>query len=154
MQFLFPEDAKSTYVAHPLGTFQMSSLTCALKNGNSQAVRIPADLADEHKDSELEIERIGDEFRIRPTPRFARRCVIQVRPALPGFRGPKTVATMSKRKGTASGARRSDRELAGTWGALTRNKSQTSQPDSNRPTSTEGGVVQHALLIQATERNS
>ena len=47
----------------------MSSPTRALKNGNSQAVRIPADLADEPADSELEIERIGDEFRIRPTPR-------------------------------------------------------------------------------------
>ena len=36
------------------------------KNGNSQAVRIPAELAFERMDMELEIEREGDEIRIRP----------------------------------------------------------------------------------------
>lgn len=41
-------------------------ITKAFKNGNSQAVRIPADLAYEHTDVELEIERVGDELRIRP----------------------------------------------------------------------------------------
>jgi len=40
--------------------------TRAFKNGNSQAVRIPADIAYERTDIELEIEREGDEIRIRP----------------------------------------------------------------------------------------
>ena len=40
--------------------------TRIFKNGNSQAVRIPADLAYERTDIELEIERHGDEIRIRP----------------------------------------------------------------------------------------
>ena len=39
------------------------------KNGNSQAIRIPAELAFERQDIELEIERIGDELRIRPARR-------------------------------------------------------------------------------------
>lgn len=43
--------------------------TRAFKNGDSQAVRIPADLAYERTDIELEIERVGDEIRIRPTRR-------------------------------------------------------------------------------------
>ena len=43
--------------------------TRAFKNGNSQAVRIPADLAYKHTDIELEIEREGDELRIRPARR-------------------------------------------------------------------------------------
>lgn len=43
--------------------------TRAFKNGNSQAVRIPADLAYERTDMELEIERQGDEIRIRPARR-------------------------------------------------------------------------------------
>lgn len=44
-------------------------ITRIFKNGNSQAVRIPADLAYEHTDIELEIERLGDEIRIRPVRR-------------------------------------------------------------------------------------
>nr|WP_235661265.1 type II toxin-antitoxin system VapB family antitoxin [Candidatus Hamiltonella defensa] len=40
--------------------------TKIFKNGNSQAVRIPAGLAFDNTDIELEIERIGDEIRIRP----------------------------------------------------------------------------------------
>ena len=40
--------------------------TRIFKNGNSQAVRIPADLAYDRMDIELEIEREGDEIRIRP----------------------------------------------------------------------------------------
>lgn len=40
--------------------------TRVFKNGNSQAVRIPADLSFERMDMELEIEREGDEIRIRP----------------------------------------------------------------------------------------
>ena len=47
----------------------MPTTTRAFKNGNSQAVRIPADLAYERTDMELEIERIGDEIRIRPARR-------------------------------------------------------------------------------------
>ncbi|MCA3778528.1 MAG: AbrB/MazE/SpoVT family DNA-binding domain-containing protein [Burkholderia sp.] len=43
--------------------------TRVFRNGNSQAVRIPADLAYERSDMELEIERVGDEIRIRPTRR-------------------------------------------------------------------------------------
>lgn len=43
--------------------------TRAFKNGNSQAVRIPADLAFERLDIELEVERCGDEIRIRPARR-------------------------------------------------------------------------------------
>jgi antitoxin VapB len=40
--------------------------TKIFKNGNSQAVRIPSDLAYERTDIELEIERQGEEIRIRP----------------------------------------------------------------------------------------
>lgn len=43
--------------------------TKAFKNGNSQAVRIPAELAYDRTDIDLEIERIGDEIRIRPARR-------------------------------------------------------------------------------------
>jgi len=43
--------------------------TRVFKNGNSQAVRIPADLAYERTDISLEIEREGDEIRIRPARR-------------------------------------------------------------------------------------
>ncbi|MBK8973504.1 MAG: AbrB/MazE/SpoVT family DNA-binding domain-containing protein [Hahellaceae bacterium] len=43
--------------------------TRLFKNGNSQAVRIPADLAYERTDIDLEIIRIGDEIRIRPAQR-------------------------------------------------------------------------------------
>jgi antitoxin VapB len=39
--------------------------TKAFKNGNSQAIRIPVALAYESTDIELEIERHGDELRIR-----------------------------------------------------------------------------------------
>jgi antitoxin VapB len=40
--------------------------TRLFKNGNSQAVRIPAELAYDRTDLMLEIERVGDELRIRP----------------------------------------------------------------------------------------
>lgn len=39
--------------------------THIFKNGNSQTVRIPADLAYERTDIALEIEREGNEIRIR-----------------------------------------------------------------------------------------
>jgi antitoxin VapB len=43
--------------------------TKVFRNGNSQAIRIPAELAYERTDLELEIERVGDEIRIRPARR-------------------------------------------------------------------------------------
>lgn len=43
--------------------------TRIFKNGNSQAVRIPAELAYERSDLDVEIERVGDEIRIRPARR-------------------------------------------------------------------------------------
>ena len=45
------------------------TLTKLFKNGNSQAVRIPADLAYATYDMDLVIERHGDEIRIRPAQR-------------------------------------------------------------------------------------
>ena len=47
----------------------MMQTTKAFRNGNSQAVRIPAELAYDRTDIELEIERVGDELRIRPARR-------------------------------------------------------------------------------------
>ena len=43
--------------------------TRVFRNGNSQAVRIPAELAYERNDIEVEIERVGDELHIRPARR-------------------------------------------------------------------------------------
>ena len=43
--------------------------TKIFKNGNSQAIRIPAELAYLSWDMEFVIERKGDELRIRPVPR-------------------------------------------------------------------------------------
>ena len=43
--------------------------TKLFKNGNSQAVRIPAELAYSSWDIDLVIERKGDELRIRPAHR-------------------------------------------------------------------------------------
>ena len=45
------------------------ALTRIFRNGNSQAVRIPAELAYERSDLEVEIDRVGDELRIRPARR-------------------------------------------------------------------------------------
>lgn len=45
------------------------AVTRIFKNGNSQAVRIPAELAYDRRDLDVEIERIGDELRIRPARR-------------------------------------------------------------------------------------
>ena len=44
-------------------------ITRAFRNGDFQAVQIPAELAFERTDIELEIERVGDELRIRPARR-------------------------------------------------------------------------------------
>ena len=43
--------------------------TKLFRNGNSQAVRIPAELAYPTMDLDLVIEREGDELRIRPAQR-------------------------------------------------------------------------------------
>lgn len=43
--------------------------TKLFKNGNSQAVRIPSELAYSSWDMDLVIERHGDELRIRPAQR-------------------------------------------------------------------------------------
>lgn len=43
--------------------------TRIFRNGNSQAVRIPSEIAYDCTDIELEIERVGDEIRIRPARR-------------------------------------------------------------------------------------
>jgi len=45
------------------------AITRIFKNGNSQAVRIPAELAYSTWDIDLVIERLGDELRIRPAQR-------------------------------------------------------------------------------------
>jgi antitoxin VapB len=45
------------------------AITRIFRNGNSQAVRIPAELAFERSDLDVEIERVGDELRIRPARR-------------------------------------------------------------------------------------
>jgi len=47
----------------------MMPMTRIFRNGNSQAVRIPAELAYESLDMEVEIERVGEELRIRPARR-------------------------------------------------------------------------------------
>ena len=43
--------------------------TKILRRGTTQAIRIPSELAYERTDIALEIERIGDELRIRPARR-------------------------------------------------------------------------------------
>ena len=40
--------------------------TKIFRNGNSQAVRIPAELSYDRTNMEMLIERVGDELRIRP----------------------------------------------------------------------------------------
>lgn len=59
------------YSAYAVYTQQEGDMhtTRAFKSGNSQAVRIPADLAFDRTDLDLEIERVGDELRIRPARR-------------------------------------------------------------------------------------
>jgi len=47
----------------------LMATTKIFKNGNSQAVRIPAELAYNTWDIDLVIERQGDELRIRPAQR-------------------------------------------------------------------------------------
>lgn len=66
--YVVPDPRYSTSIVHPRTGLTMHT-TRVFKNGNSQAVRIPADLAYERTDVELEIERVGDELRIRPARR-------------------------------------------------------------------------------------
>lgn len=54
--------------AYTHGGLEMA-VTRIFKNGNSQAVRIPAELAYERSDLDVEIERVGDELHIRPARR-------------------------------------------------------------------------------------
>ena len=55
----------------------MGSMAVArlFRNGNSQAARIPAELAYGLSVLELEIERVGDELRIRPAEQPIRRAL-------------------------------------------------------------------------------
>lgn len=61
----------ASYNVHPMYIRREVDMhtTRVFRNGNSQAVRIPADLAYERSDIELEIERVGEEIRIRPMRR-------------------------------------------------------------------------------------
>lgn len=59
--------------------------TRVFKNGNSQAVRIPSDLAYERTDIDLEIERKGDEIRIRPVRRSLSGVLSKFARFSPGF---------------------------------------------------------------------
>ncbi|MDD5177394.1 MAG: type II toxin-antitoxin system VapB family antitoxin [Sterolibacterium sp.] len=59
--------------------------TRAFKNGNSQAVRIPADLAFARTNLDLVIERVGDEIRIRPAPRSLSGVLTKFAKFAPGF---------------------------------------------------------------------
>lgn len=58
--------------------------TKAFKNGNSQAVRIPAEIAYESTDIELEIVRIGDRIIIEPITQSPGMIIRQMT-ALPEF---------------------------------------------------------------------
>lgn len=59
--------------------------TRVFKNGNSQAVRIPADLAYDRTDMDLEIVREGDEIRIRPARRSLSGVLTKFARFSPGF---------------------------------------------------------------------
>lgn len=58
---------KKLYACSPKGAHK--ARIKLFKIGNSQAVRIPAELAYRTWDLDLVIERQGDEFRIRPAQR-------------------------------------------------------------------------------------
>ncbi|WP_108645500.1 antitoxin [Polynucleobacter rarus] len=59
--------------------------TKLFKNGNSQAVRIPAELAYRSWDLDLIIERNGDELRIRPAQRRLGNVLGKFAKFSPGF---------------------------------------------------------------------
>lgn len=63
----------------------MATTTRVFRNGNAQAIRIPAELAYERTDLELEIERIGDELRIRPARRRLDGVLARFAPFSPDF---------------------------------------------------------------------
>lgn len=44
-------------------------ITRVFKRGKAKFVRLPADMAFEHSDTALEVERVGDEVRVRPVRR-------------------------------------------------------------------------------------
>lgn len=58
--------------------------TKAFKNGNSQAVRIPAEIAYESTDIELDIVRIGNRIIIEPTLQSPADVIRKMKP-LPNF---------------------------------------------------------------------
>ncbi|NMM26056.1 MAG: AbrB/MazE/SpoVT family DNA-binding domain-containing protein [Glaciimonas sp.] len=58
--------------------------TKAFKNGNSQAVRIPAEIAYESTDIELDIVRIGNKIIIQPVAQSLGDILRQMKP-LPNF---------------------------------------------------------------------
>ena len=58
--------------------------TKAFKNGNSQAVRIPAEIAFESTDIELDIERIGNKIIIQPVVKSPGDILRQMK-AVPSF---------------------------------------------------------------------
>ncbi len=57
------------YIQAPCVESLTMAKTRLFKNGNSQAVRIPVELAYSSWDIDLVIERHGDELRIRPARR-------------------------------------------------------------------------------------
>jgi len=59
--------------------------TRLFRNGHSQAIRIPASLAYPRSDLELEIERVGDELRIRPAGRQIRGALAALARFSPDF---------------------------------------------------------------------
>lgn len=62
------EGAHFSKLGYIIQTLKMHT-TKVFRNGNSQAVRIPIELAYERTDLVMQIERIGDEIRIRPVRR-------------------------------------------------------------------------------------
>lgn len=63
----------------------MTTVTKIFKNGNSQAVRIPAELAYERSDMDVEIERIGDRIVIRPARRRLDQVMVKFAQFSPDF---------------------------------------------------------------------
>ncbi len=59
-------------------------LTKVFKNGNSQAVRIPAEIAYESMDIALEIVRVGNKITIQPVAQSLGDVLRQMKP-LPDF---------------------------------------------------------------------
>lgn len=66
--------------------------TRAFKSGNSQAVRIPADIAYADLSADLEITRNGDVITIRPAPGSLREAVAILRT----MRKPQTVELIER----------------------------------------------------------